>query len=68
MLTDADLTGWCSPHRATHGHAFTLYYSSGDKKWVLNRTNHDGSATSVATSVHYADHGEPAHLKALDRT
>ncbi|MDX3314185.1 LamG domain-containing protein [Streptomyces sp. ME08-AFT2] len=48
MLTDASSTRAVLAAPGHYGVAFTVYYSAGDKKWVLNRTNHDGSTGVVA--------------------
>lgn len=48
MLTDASSTRAVLAAPGTNGVAFTVYYSAGDKKWVLNRTNHDGTTGLVA--------------------
>ncbi|MER5372057.1 LamG domain-containing protein [Streptomyces sp. NPDC002553] len=48
LLTDDSSTKAVLAGPGNNGVAFTLYYSSGDRKWVLNRTNHDGTTGLVA--------------------
>lgn len=58
MLTDASSTRAVLAAPGTNGVAFTVYYSAGDKKWVLNRTNHDGTTGLVAIRS-VADYDNP---------
>ncbi|MFJ9826249.1 LamG domain-containing protein [Streptomyces sp. NPDC101160] len=58
MLTDASSTKAVLAAPGNYGVAFTVYYSAGDKKWVLNRTNHDGSTGLVAIRS-VADYATP---------
>ncbi|MFD5589613.1 LamG-like jellyroll fold domain-containing protein [Streptomyces sp. NPDC127063] len=72
MLTDAASTKAVLAAPGNYGVAFTLYYSAGDKKWVLNRTNHDGSTGLVAIRS-VADYASPplnvwTHLAAVFNT
>ncbi|MGW7304829.1 LamG domain-containing protein [Streptomyces sp. NPDC054835] len=48
MLTDDASTRAVLAAPGSYGAGFTIYYSSGDKKWVVNRSNHDGSTGVVA--------------------
>lgn len=58
MLTDASSTKAVLAAPGNYGVAFTVYYSSSDKKWVLNRSNHDGSTGLVAIRS-VADYATP---------
>ncbi|MEV4949890.1 LamG domain-containing protein [Streptomyces sp. NPDC053755] len=58
MLTDASTTRTVLASPGAYGAGFTIYYSSGDKKWVLNRSNHDG-ATGVVAIRSVADRSSP---------
>ncbi|MEU8763997.1 LamG domain-containing protein [Streptomyces sp. NPDC048659] len=58
MLTDASSTKAVLAAPGNSGVAFTVYYSSADKKWVLNRSNHDGSTGLVAIRS-VADYATP---------
>ncbi|MFE9256297.1 LamG domain-containing protein [Streptomyces sp. NPDC006879] len=54
------------------GAALTLYYSAGDRKWVLNRSNHDGTEGVVAIRSLAEDTAPPTqvwtHLTAVYNT
>ncbi|MFI8516878.1 LamG-like jellyroll fold domain-containing protein [Streptomyces sp. NPDC085481] len=58
MLTDASTTRAVLASPGAYGAGFTIYYSSGDKKWVINRSNHDGS-TGVVAIRSVADNPNP---------
>ncbi|MET9622765.1 LamG domain-containing protein [Streptomyces sp. NPDC006464] len=58
MLTDASSTRAVLAAPGNTGVAFTLYYSSADKKWVLNRSNHD-DLTGVVAIRSVADYTSP---------
>lgn len=58
MMTDGSSTRAVLASPGAYGAGFTIYYSSGDKKWVLNRSNHDG-ATGVVAIRSVAENANP---------